>query len=47
MIILREMRPKLLCMKVDKKVILLGFIEGDEEEVFVREIFIDGGSFSV
>ena len=28
-IILREMRPKLLCPKVDKKVTILGVIRGD------------------
>ena len=41
------MRPKLLCAKVDEEVIVPGVIEGDEEEVFVREIRIDGGCFSV
>jgi hypothetical protein len=34
-IILREMRPKILCLKVDEEVIVLGVIQGDEEEVFV------------
>jgi hypothetical protein len=47
MIISREMRPKLLCLKVDEEVIVPGVIRGDEEEVFVREICIDGGSFSI
>jgi hypothetical protein len=41
------MRPKLLCSKVDEEVIVLGVIGGDEEEVFFREILIDGGIFSV
>jgi hypothetical protein len=37
MIISREMRPKLLCLKVDEKVVIPGVIGGDEEEVFVGE----------
>jgi hypothetical protein len=41
-IISREMRPKLLCMKVDEKVDILGVIRGDEEEVFVGEILLMG-----
>jgi hypothetical protein len=47
MIFLREMRPKIFCMNVDEEVSLPGVIGGDEEEVFIREIFIDGGSFCV
>jgi hypothetical protein len=47
MIILRDMRPKLLCMKVDKEVFVSGVIRGDEEEVFIGEILIDGGRFIV
>jgi hypothetical protein len=42
MIISREMRPKLLCPKVDKKVAIPGVIRGDVEEVFIRKIHIDG-----
>jgi hypothetical protein len=38
MIISREMRPKLLCLKVDEKVSIPGVIRGDEEEVFVGKI---------
>jgi hypothetical protein len=34
-------------MKVDEEVSIPGVIGGDEEEVFIREILIDGGSFSV
>jgi hypothetical protein len=41
------MRPKILCTKVDEKVVVPGFIGGNEEEVFVREILIDGGSFGI
>jgi hypothetical protein len=47
MIISREMRPKLLCTKADEEVVIPGVIGGDEEEVFMREILIDGGSFSI
>jgi hypothetical protein len=47
MIILREMRLKLLCAKVDEEVPVPGVIEGDEEEVFVGKIRIDGRSFSI
>jgi hypothetical protein len=46
-IISREVRPKLLCMKVDEEVIVPGFIIGDEEEVLIGEIHIDGGSFGI
>jgi hypothetical protein len=46
-IISRDMRPKILCTKVDKEVVIPGVIEGDEEEVFIKEILIDGGRFSV
>jgi hypothetical protein len=35
-IISREMRPKLLCTKVDEEVIIPGVIRGDEEEVFIE-----------
>jgi hypothetical protein len=42
MIVSREMRPKLLCLKVDEKVTIPGVIRGDEEEVFIRKIHIDG-----
>jgi hypothetical protein len=47
MIISRDMRPKLLCMKIDEEFIVPGIIGGDEEEVFIGEILIDGGSFSI
>jgi hypothetical protein len=46
-IILREMRPKFFCTKVDEKFIIPWVIEGDGEEVFIGEILIDGGSFSL
>jgi hypothetical protein len=46
-IILREMRPKFMCAKVDEEVVVLGVIGGDEEEVFIEKILINGGSFSV
>jgi hypothetical protein len=42
-VISREMRPKILCLKVDEKVVVPGVIGGDEKEVFVGEICIDGG----
>jgi hypothetical protein len=42
MIILREMRPKLLCLKVDEKVVVPGVILGDEGELFIGKIHIDG-----
>jgi hypothetical protein len=41
------MRPKLLCSKKDEEVVVLGVIGGDEEEVFIGEILIDGGIFCV
>jgi hypothetical protein len=41
-IISREMRPKLLCLKVDEKVTIPGVIQGDEEEMFIGKIRIDG-----
>jgi hypothetical protein len=41
-IVSREMRPKLMCLKVDEKVTIPGVIRGDIEEVFVRKIRIDG-----
>jgi hypothetical protein len=44
MIITREVRSKILCTKVDEEVVVPGVIGGNEEEVFVREILIDGGS---
>jgi hypothetical protein len=47
MIILREMRPKLLCLKVDEKVDIPGVLQGDVEEVFVRKIHINGWICSV
>jgi hypothetical protein len=43
----RDMRHKILCTKVDDKVIVIGVIEGHEEDVFIGEILIDGGSFSI
>jgi hypothetical protein len=46
-VISREVRPEILCEKVDDKVVVPGVIGGDEEEVFIREILIDGGSFRV
>jgi hypothetical protein len=46
-IILREMRPKILCPKVEEKVTIPGVIRGDEEEVLIGKIHIDGGSFSI
>jgi hypothetical protein len=46
-IILRNMRPKLLCTKVDDKFVVPRVIRGDEEEVFIGEILINGGSFVV
>jgi hypothetical protein len=47
MIISREMRPKLLCTKVDEEVVVPRVIEGDEEEVFVEEILINGVHFRI
>jgi len=47
MTILRDMKPKLLCPKVDEEVIITGVIGGDEEEVFIKEILIDGERFGV
>jgi hypothetical protein len=47
MIISREMRPKILCLKVDKKVTIPRLIGGDEEKLFVREICIDKGGFGI
>jgi hypothetical protein len=46
-IISREVRPKILCTKVDEEVVVPGVIGGDEEEVFIGEILIDGGSFGI
>jgi hypothetical protein len=46
-ILSREMRPKFMCMKVDEEVVIPWVIGGDEEEVFIGEILIDGESFSV
>jgi hypothetical protein len=46
-IIMREMRPKLPCLKVYEKVTIPGVIRGDEEEVFVGKSRIDGGSVSI
>jgi hypothetical protein len=40
-IISREMRPKLLCPKVDEKVAIPGVIRGDVEEMFIGKICID------
>jgi hypothetical protein len=47
MIISRNMRPKLMCTKVDEEVPIPGVIRGDEEEVFIGEIIIDWGIISV
>jgi hypothetical protein len=47
MIILREMRPKLQCLKVDEEVVVPRVIRRDEEEVFVGKILIDGGNFGI
>jgi hypothetical protein len=41
-IISREVRPKLLFLKVDEKVSIPWVIRGDEEEVFIKKIHIDG-----
>jgi hypothetical protein len=41
MIIPIDMGSKLLCVKVDKEVAILGIIRGDVEEVFVGEVSID------
>jgi hypothetical protein len=46
-IISREMRPNFFCTKVDEKFVIPWVIKGDGEEVFIREILIDGGSFSL
>jgi len=46
-IISREMRPKLMCLKVYEEASIPWVIEGNEEEVFIREIHIDGGSLSI
>jgi hypothetical protein len=40
-IILREMIPKHLCLKVEEKVSIPRVIQGDVEELFVGEICID------
>jgi hypothetical protein len=40
-IVSREMRPKLLCPKVDEKVTIPGVIRGDVEEVLIGKIRID------
>jgi hypothetical protein len=42
-----EVISKLLCLKVDEKVTILGIIRGDVEEVFIREIRVDGWTSSV
>ena len=42
-----EVRPKLLCPKVDDKVTIPGVIRGDVEEVFIGEFLIYRGSFGV
>jgi hypothetical protein len=42
MIILRKMRPKILCQQLDEEVAIPRVIRGDEEEVFIEKIFIDG-----
>jgi hypothetical protein len=47
MVISREVRPKILCTKVYGKVSIPGIFSGDEEEVFIGEILIDGGSFGI
>jgi hypothetical protein len=39
-IVLRDMRPKILCLKVDEKVTIPWVIRGDEEEVFIGRISI-------
>jgi hypothetical protein len=46
MIISREMRPKLLCPKVDEKVAIPGVIQGDVEEVFVGKSVLTGESLA-
>jgi hypothetical protein len=46
-IISRKMRPKLLCPMVDKEVVVPRVIRVDEEEVFIEEFLIDGGSLSI
>jgi hypothetical protein len=43
----RDMRPKLLHTKVDEELPVPGVIRGDEEEVFIEEILIDRGIFSI
>jgi hypothetical protein len=45
-IISREMTPKLLCLKVDKEVIVPVVIREHEEEVFIGEILIMGEDFA-
>ena len=46
-IITREVRLKIFCIKVDEKVAVPGVIRGNEEEVFVGEILVNGGSFGI
>jgi hypothetical protein len=40
-IVLRDMRPKILCLKVDENVSIPGAIRGDVEKVFIGKICID------
>jgi hypothetical protein len=41
MIILGEVRSKILCLEVDEKVVIPGIIRRDVEEVFIGEVCIN------
>jgi hypothetical protein len=41
MIVPREVGSKFLFLKVDGEIVVPGIIQGDVEEVFIREVHID------
>jgi hypothetical protein len=47
MVIVRKVRLELLCTKVDEEFVIPGVVGGDEEEVFIENILIDGGIFGI
>ena len=47
MIISRKVVSKFLCSEVDEKIVVPWVIRGDVEEMFIREVGIDGGTGSI
>jgi len=38
---------KILCSEVDQEIFVPGIIQGDVKEMFIRKVYIDGGTSSV